>query len=73
MPFSARTGFFSQASTPPASGYPDWPTQATQSEFDTEVALYSGAVGTLNTGGPSTGGYGTCLGGLNDVKHEEDG
>lgn len=69
MPFSAKIGFFEQqtAPTPPPAGYPDWPTQATEAEFDTEVALYSGAVGTLvenDFGNPLGGGNnyrGGCL------------
>ena len=36
MPFSARTGFFSEASTPPATGY-DWPGYMTSSEFTSDV------------------------------------
>lgn len=59
MPFSARTGFFSETSAPPASGYPDFPTQATLSEFNTEVALYSGVVGSL-VNGPSTSAAGNA-------------
>ena len=65
MPFSARTGFFSEASAPPGAGYPDFPTQASVSEFNTEVALYSGAAGTIVDGptSPGSSAYrGTCRG-----------
>ena len=48
MPFSARQGFFktTAAGTP---AYPDWPTQANVSQYNTEVALYSGTRGTFAT------------------------
>jgi len=46
MPFSARTGFFFQAGTLPDPDYPNWPTQANVSQFNTEVALYSGVAST---------------------------
>lgn len=47
MPFSARVGFFAQL---PAAGaaYPNWPTQATPSEFTTEGALLSGTPTAFN-------------------------
>ncbi len=67
MPFSAKAGFFASVSSIPEPDYPNWPTQATESEFDTEVALYSGAVGTAiqnDFGNPLGGGNnyrGGCL------------
>lgn len=70
MPFSAKVGFFANvgvAPSPPPAGYPDWPTQATEAEFDTEVALYSGVPGTAiqnDFGNPLSGGNnyrGGCL------------
>ncbi len=42
MPFSARVGFFKRIAE--ALGFPNWPTQATTSEFTDEGALLSGTV-----------------------------
>lgn len=45
MPFSAKTGFFGQQVV---LDYPNWPVQANTSQFNTEVALYSGTPGTAS-------------------------
>ena len=49
MPFSARQGFFKTTAAPSGPAYPDWPTQANVSQYNTEVALYSGTRGTFTT------------------------
>jgi len=64
MPFSARIGFYQdQAVAPAPAGYPDWPTQATEAQFDTEVALYSGVAGT-----PSNNNFGQTLSGTTNYR-----
>ena len=55
MPFSARQGFFKTVASDPGPAYPNWPTQANVSQFNTEVALYSGAAGSI-VNGPSSSG-----------------
>lgn len=42
MPFSAKIGFFEQQSAAVPHSYPDWPTQASTTQFTTEGALLSG-------------------------------
>tara|TARA_Y100001938_G_C8090660_1_gene434824 strand:+ start:1947 stop:3062 length:1116 start_codon:yes stop_codon:yes gene_type:complete len=54
MPFSARQGFFKTVASASAV-YPDWPDQANVSQFNTEVAQYSGAAGSVVNVASSSG------------------
>ncbi len=55
MPFSARQGFISGRITP--SGFPNWPTQATATQFTAETSQYAGSTSGA-TGNVFAGAFG---------------